>query len=68
MLQKNEQTKKQTDEQADGAEFIGPLPYTRGPENRKKKKKNFPFSLPINPQSQCSLAFYLSNQNYLIHS
>ena len=38
MLQKNEQTKKQTDEQADWAEFIGPLPYTRGPENRKKKK------------------------------
>ena len=46
MLQKNEQTKKQTDEQADWAEFIGPLPYTRGPENRKKKKKISLFHSP----------------------
>ena len=36
----NEQTNTQTDAQTDWAEYIGPFPWTRGPENPHTHKKN----------------------------
>ena len=44
------------------------LSINQGSKKNRKKINNLPaFTPPTNPQSQCSPAFHLSNQNYLIH-
>ena len=71
-------TNHQTDAQTDWAKF-DPSHFELSSADRtlsinqggsKKPQKNQQlacFHSPTNPQSQCSPAFYLSNQNYLIH-